>query len=273
MPSGSRLVETEATVNAPPTLPAAAQAEDEGSASALETDDESIGVLLGGVTENLPSTSLYAFSREWFRAFKSVLTCLTRACTVRFIEQCILAGAHSGSCRGPGRHGVLQFRCFCLTFVAFGCTLMLRNPVGVIRHDMARDLNVPVPHLGWIDTAMLLPASVYLPCHGGPHIAKSSAHQCLPLLGSLQILLAGRQFSGWGPRELIALSLGLAAGSLLLFAVVSRSYLTVLLVLFMSGSSQALIFPQSVNALSLWYTDIQVLTPTNSLLGLLRGTD
>jgi hypothetical protein len=83
----------------------------------------------------------------------------------------------------------------------------------------------------------------------------------------LQIALSGRQFQKRGPRDLIALSLAVAGGVMLLFVVVSRSWALSLLCLFVSGAAQALVFPQSINALSMWYTDVQVRTTVLGVWG------
>jgi hypothetical protein len=62
--------------------------------------------------------------------------------------------------KGGGRRGTLQLRCFAITFLAYACTFVLRSPLGVIRHDIVTDLNIPIEHTGWMDTALLLPLGV-----------------------------------------------------------------------------------------------------------------
>ena len=54
---------------------------------------------------------------------------------------------------------------------------------------------------------------------------------------------------------------------MLLFVVLSRSWALSLVCLFVSGAAQALVFPQSINALSMWYTDVQVRTTVLGVWG------
>eukprot|EP00039_Didymoeca_costata_P027259 m.18004 g.18004 ORF g.18004 m.18004 type:complete len:668 (-) comp6164_c0_seq1:85-2088(-) len=131
---------------------------------------------------------------------------------------------HSG-----GRRGQLQFRCFCLTFFAYACTMMLRTPLGVIRHNVVTDLGIPVQHTGWMDTAMLLPLSV------------------------IQIISSSIK-TKYSPRQMLGFALLGSAMSMLMFGM-WHSYAMLLICLFLNGAAQAIVFPQCIAALAYWYTE------------------
>jgi len=131
--------------------------------------------------------------------------------------------------RGGGRRGTLQLRCFLLTFLAYACTFMLRTPIKVIRLDVITDLKIPMQHTGWMDTALLLP------------------------LGVIQIISSGWK-TQYSPRHLLAYALFGSAISMILFGVFHK-YGILLLCLFLNGAMQAVVFPQCIAALALWYND------------------
>lgn len=129
--------------------------------------------------------------------------------------------------RGHGRRGELQFRCFVLTFMAHGCTFFLRKALAVIKHDLSEDLQISLPLLGWLDTAMLLPMAV------------------------VQIFFVNL-LSELGPRKIVGGSLILSSLSLATLGFWDN-YASYALLLFVGGACQALVFPYCITALSAWY--------------------
>ena len=129
--------------------------------------------------------------------------------------------------KGHGRRGQLQFHCFILTFLAHGFTFLVRKALAVIKHDLSQEAGISLPLLGWLDVALLLPVAV------------------------LQIFFV-QTVESLGPRKVIAYSLGLCAASLASFGW-WESYAVLLILLFLGGVFQALIFPYCIMALSSWY--------------------
>lgn len=129
--------------------------------------------------------------------------------------------------KGHGRRGQLQFRCFFLTFLAHGSTFFTRKALAVIKHDLSESMDISLPFLGWLDAAMLFPIAIF------------------------QIFLVNYVYHV-GPRKVLAWSLILTSFSLCTVGH-WNSYRGYIILLFLGGSSQSLVFPYSISALSSWY--------------------
>lgn len=118
---------------------------------------------------------------------------------------------------------------FGILWLAYGSTYLLRKPLGVVKADLQKALNIGEMGLGWVDAALLLPyAGVSL------------------VLGSVGDRLGARVTLGGG---LVIASIATASVS------VCEFYPTLLLLLAVSGASQALCWPASCAMLSRWYSD------------------
>lgn len=118
---------------------------------------------------------------------------------------------------------------FTLLWAAYGSSYLLRKPLGVIKHDLQISMNISSAHLGWLDTALLLP-------YAGVSLA----------LGSIGDRL--------GPRR--TLGMGLLISAIATFPMGSCYTLPPLLVLLaISGAGQALCWPAACTLLARWVSD------------------
>lgn len=124
---------------------------------------------------------------------------------------------------------IWQWVMFGIIWLAYGSTYLLRKPLGVVKNDLQKALDISVVGLGWVDTALLLPyAGVSL------------------VFGSIGDRL--------GPR--VTLGGGLVIASIATVCIsVCESYLTLLALLAVSGASQALCWPASCAMLARWFSD------------------
>lgn len=118
---------------------------------------------------------------------------------------------------------------FGIIWLAYGSTYLLRKPLGVVKADLQKALDISAVGLGWVDAALLLPyAGVSL------------------LFGSVGDRL--------GPRVTLGGGLVIAAIATACISV-CESYLGLLILLAVSGASQALCWPASCAMLSRWFSD------------------
>lgn len=118
---------------------------------------------------------------------------------------------------------------FVVIWMAYGSTYLLRKPLGVIKADLQKAFEISAGSLGWVDAALLLPyAGVSL------------------ILGSVGDRLGPRVTLGGG---LVIASVATASLSM------CESYPSLLVLLFLSGASQALCWPASCAMLARWFSD------------------
>ncbi|CAL4167726.1 unnamed protein product [Meganyctiphanes norvegica] len=118
---------------------------------------------------------------------------------------------------------------FTLLWAAYGSSYLLRKPLGVIKHDLQISMNISNAHLGWLDTALLLP-------YAGVSLA----------LGSIGDRLGPRRTLGMG--LLVAAAATVPMGS-------CYSLLPFLVLLAISGAGQALCWPAACTLLARWVSD------------------
>lgn len=124
---------------------------------------------------------------------------------------------------------IWQWVMFGIIWLAYGSTYLLRKPLGVVKADLQKALDISAVGLGWVDAALLLPyAGVSL------------------LFGSVGDRL--------GPRVTLGGGLVIAAIATACISV-CESYLGLLILLAVSGASQALCWPASCAMLSRWFSD------------------
>jgi len=135
-----------------------------------------------------------------------------------------------------------QVICFALVWISYCSTYFLRKPLGVVKTDIANDLSLTKSHLGWCDTALVLPYA------------------------AVQILLPSLT-EMWSPRTVISICLGLAGlTTYLTYTLWSYSILTVYLGLAFTGALLAPCWPACTAALSSWFPDNKL----NSIFGLIN---
>lgn len=118
---------------------------------------------------------------------------------------------------------------FVILWSAYGSTYLLRKPLGVVKADLQNSLEVSALGLGWLDAALLLPyAGVSL------------------MFGSVGDHL--------GPRVTLGGGLVIASAATALISM-CESYPSVLVLLAVSGASQALCWPASCTMLARWFSD------------------
>ena len=141
---------------------------------------------------------------------------------------------------------------FCLLWVTYGSTYLIRKPLGVIKSDLSNDMNLSRLELGMLDTALLLPYAV------------------------MQVFL-GPLADHLGPRKTLVLCLMLAASSMALFGVCDSFYICLLL-LFICGTALAPTWPSCSKGLASWFHDtssrdtIFGIFATSGLVGGVCGT-
>lgn len=124
---------------------------------------------------------------------------------------------------------IIQVSMFALIWVVYASTYLMRKPLGVIKGLMAQDLHLSKVQLGWMDTAMLLPYAVV-------QVVFS------PIADKL------------GPRKTLGICLFLTGLSLMSFGTWD-SFPVLLLLLFLSGATQAPCWPACCKCLSSWFPD------------------
>lgn len=129
--------------------------------------------------------------------------------------------------RGHGRRGQLQLQCFFLTFMAHGSSFVLRKALAVIKHDLSNSMEISLPFLSWLDTALLLPIAV------------------------IQIFFVN-SMTDVSPRKVLAGSLMFSSLALATVGI-WHTYLVYIGLLLLGGAFQALIFPYCITALNAWY--------------------
>ena len=118
---------------------------------------------------------------------------------------------------------------FVILWFAYGSTYLLRKPLGVVKADIQKALEINAVSLGWLDTSLLLPyAGVSL------------------MLGFVGDRLGPRVTLGGG---LIIAAVATASISM------CESYLSLLMLLAVSGASQALCWPACCAMLGRWFSD------------------
>lgn len=124
---------------------------------------------------------------------------------------------------------IWQWVMFGTLWLAYGSTYLLRKPLGVVKADLQKALDISEVSLGWVDASLLLPyAGVSL------------------VLGSVGDRLGPRVTLGGG---LVLASIATA------FISKCESYPSVLVLLAVSGASQALCWPASCAMLARWFSD------------------
>ncbi|KAG0716308.1 putative glycerol-3-phosphate transporter 3 [Chionoecetes opilio] len=118
---------------------------------------------------------------------------------------------------------------FGVLWLAYGSTYLLRKPIGVLKADLQKTFDINALNLGWLDAALLLP-------YAGVSI----------MLGSVGDRLGPRVTLGGG---LIISSVATASISM------CESFAGLLMLLALSGASQALCWPACCALLGRWFSD------------------
>jgi len=135
-----------------------------------------------------------------------------------------------------------QFLCFSLVWLSYCSTYFLRKPLGVVKSDMATDLNLGKSELGWCDTALVLPYAL------------------------VQIFFASLT-DKYPPRHVLATCLFLAGLiTWLTYSVLSAYLLGLWLGLVLTGALLAPCWPAATASLSSWFPDDQL----NFIFGLIN---
>ncbi|CAI9720523.1 glucose-6-phosphate exchanger SLC37A2-like [Octopus vulgaris] len=122
-----------------------------------------------------------------------------------------------------------QVLVFCLGWLSYASTYLLRKPLGVVKTDLEQSLNIPKEKLGWLDTALLLPYAV------------------------MQILL-GSVGDKIGPRKTFGFCLVFSGLSMMTFGMWSNFSMFFIL-LFLNGTAQAQCWPNCVKVLGEWFPE------------------
>ena len=132
-----------------------------------------------------------------------------------------------------------QVICFSLLWTAYCSTYLLRKPLGVVKSDLAADLQLDKTQLGWCDTAVVLPYA------------------------AVQILLP-QLTDSYGPRTILTYCLALAGlTTQLTYTLLSGHLLTLCLGLALTGGLLAPCWPAATASLSSWWPDSKL----NSVFG------
>ncbi|XP_025108745.1 putative glycerol-3-phosphate transporter 5 isoform X1 [Pomacea canaliculata] len=118
---------------------------------------------------------------------------------------------------------------FALGWIAYGSTYLLRKPIGVIKADLEKDLDLSKSALGWLDTALLLPYAV------------------------MQMVL-GQLGDKFGARQTFGIGLLLSGLSMISFGWWNNFNLFWVL-LFINGTAQAQCWPNCTKVLLSWFSD------------------
>ncbi|ESO91510.1 hypothetical protein LOTGIDRAFT_228870 [Lottia gigantea] len=124
---------------------------------------------------------------------------------------------------------IRQILIFCLGWLAYASTYLLRKPLGVIKADLESGLSMSKTQLGWLDTALLLPYAV------------------------MQMLL-GHIGDRFGARYTLGISLLCAGFSMITFGTWS-SFPVFSLLLFINGAAQSQCWPNCTKILLSWFSD------------------
>ncbi|KAK7866195.1 hypothetical protein R5R35_001410 [Gryllus longicercus] len=124
---------------------------------------------------------------------------------------------------------VLQVLIFVSVWVFYAATYLIRKPLGVIKVGMEEELNFSKTQLGWMDTAVMLPYS-------------------------LVQMSFGTAADNIGPRRTVTACLALTGMSMMFFGSWS-SYPVFLLLLLLSGVTQAPAWPACCKCLAAWFPD------------------
>ncbi|CAH1782477.1 unnamed protein product [Owenia fusiformis] len=130
-----------------------------------------------------------------------------------------------------------QCSIFFLGWIAYGSLYLLRKPVGIVKSDLESDLHFSKSKLGCLDTAFLLPYAV------------------------IQIFL-GQLGERFGAGKTFGICMCLSGVSMVMFGQVSNYYV-MLTLLFLSGSSQSLCWPNATKVVGAWFSE----TVRNSMFG------
>ncbi|KAF6039041.1 hypothetical protein EB796_002658 [Bugula neritina] len=120
---------------------------------------------------------------------------------------------------------------FTLGWVAYASTYLLRKPIGVLKSDIQKELELSTTQLGWFDVSLLLPYAV-----------------AQMLLGSVGDSI--------GSRKTLSLCLICSGLSMISFGMWSHAGILCAL-LFLNGLSQSLCWPNCTKVLSSWFTEQQ----------------
>eukprot|EP00043_Microstomoeca_roanoka_P016281 m.165625 g.165625 ORF g.165625 m.165625 type:complete len:774 (+) comp16427_c2_seq2:174-2495(+) len=126
------------------------------------------------------------------------------------------------------RRSHLYARCFLLTFLAHAAVQLLQKPFGIIKNDLAQNMAVSLPRMGWLDVSLLLPFAV------------------------VQVFMR-KYVDKLGPRKVIGVSLIVASTCMVTFGW-WNSHTAYALLLLLSGSFQSVVMPACVKALSTWHS-------------------
>lgn len=118
---------------------------------------------------------------------------------------------------------------FSSIWILYAATYLMRKPLGVMKVGMGEELKFSKTQMGLMDTAIMLPYSVF------------------------QMLL-GRAADNMGPRRTVTACLALTGISMMSFGMWS-SYIIFLVLLFLSGTFQAPAWPACCKCLSAWFPD------------------
>ncbi|XP_065674379.1 glucose-6-phosphate exchanger SLC37A1 isoform X2 [Hydra vulgaris] len=124
-----------------------------------------------------------------------------------------------------------QYLSFCVTWIAYASSYLLRKPLGVVKSDLQTSYNLSKTDLGWLDTCFLLPYAL------------------------MQILL-GNLGDKYSARLILSSCLAISSFSMVTFGYWNKM-LVMGVLLFLNGSAQACLWPNCVKGLSNWYNDEQ----------------
>ncbi|KAI3380461.1 hypothetical protein SNEBB_001687 [Seison nebaliae] len=118
---------------------------------------------------------------------------------------------------------------FAVGWLSYAATYLLRKPLGIIKPNLQTDLKLSNAELGYLDTALLLPyAIIQIFC------SSSADRYGSKLTYSLGLLIAGLSMLPFG---------------------LSTNYLQLIIMLFVNGAAQSLLWPTANKCLGTWVND------------------
>ena len=123
---------------------------------------------------------------------------------------------------------------FCVTWIVYASSYMLRKPLGVIKSDLQTNYKLTKNQLGWLDTSFFLPYAL------------------------VQIIV-GNLGDKYGAALVIKINCLIIGLSMISFGFWDSPVIFAIL-LFFNGAGQAALWPNCVKSLSAWYSNAKLAT-------------